>query len=175
MFESPRSRAGALVVLLVVLGGLLVWYGTLGPAPTQGAYPDVEHYANAPAAYLGDLVETTGRVVDSDPVRIAVDRPPKPPVTLTVTGVSHPVREGGNLWVFGRLTGPREIAATNTFFVPQSGIAYTYGVSFLAGLWVLARIVRTWRFDPEGVGLAPREEPLGLPGSWQPEEGDDSA
>lgn len=162
MFASPRSRVAALVVLLAGLFGLVVWYGTLAPAPDQGAYPSHDEFLDAPHRYLGDRVVTAGRVTGTDPVLIAVERGLGPPVELAVTGVDHPVEEGNGLRVFGRLVGPREIAADESFAVPEARLAYTYVVSFLAGLWVLARVVRTWRFDRETAGLVPRSEPLSL-------------
>jgi hypothetical protein len=33
---------------------------------------------------------------------------------------------------------------------------YAYVVSFLAGVWALYRILRTWSVDRDAVGLVPR-------------------
>jgi hypothetical protein len=49
--------------------------------------------------------------------------------------------------LFGTLTDSETIRASNSFAVPPSGAVYTYSISFLAGLWVLVRLVRQWRFD----------------------------
>jgi hypothetical protein len=68
---------------------------------------------------------------------------------------------GDTLQVFGVLTDPRAVRATNVVVVPQTGLWDAWVSSFLAGLWVLARLLRHWRLDPETGALHPtpsREE-----------------
>lgn len=164
MLDSPRGRFGALVVLLAVLAAMLVWYGTLGPAPAQGDYPTQEDYAPDPTPYLGDRVVATGIVVSTDPVRIEVTYGVDGRTEYAVTGLDGTVAEGRGISVFGRLTDPGTIAADRAFTVPQSGLWYAWTISFLAGLWVLARIVRDWRLDRSSPGLVPRERRAGVRG-----------
>ncbi|PSQ17455.1 hypothetical protein BRD00_07010 [Halobacteriales archaeon QS_8_69_26] len=152
MLESPRSRGGALVLLGVALFALMVWYGSLGP----GAYASQEYFGPDPDAYLGERVVVGGGVVDTDPVRIRVTWGTDGSAEYLVTGLDVPVERGELLRVAGRLTGPRTIHAESAFTVTDVGSRYAFGISFLAGLWVLARIIRHWRFDPETAALIPR-------------------
>lgn len=139
-------RTGAVVALLAVLFGLCVWFGTLAPAPEVGAYPDSDDIGPSPADYVGAEVQISGRVVATDPVVVALSYGAETR-SVTVTDVSHPVTEGDVLMLFGTLTDSETIRASNSFAVPPSGAMYTYSISFLAGLWVLVRLVRQWRFD----------------------------
>lgn len=36
---------------------------------------------------------------------------------------------------------------------------YMYAVSIVGALWVLARLINGWRFDPERIALEPRDRP----------------
>jgi hypothetical protein len=83
---------------------------------------------------------------------------------VTVTGVAHPVAEGDTLRLFGTLIDPETVRVTRSFAVPPSGATYTYSVSFLAGLWVLGRLLSHWRLDPTR-GLVRRSRPL-RPTRW---------
>lgn len=163
MLDSPRGRLAALSVLLAVLFGLLVWYGSLGPAPALGNYPSEEHFGPHPDRYVGDRVATTGRVVATDPVRIEVRYGADRRATYAVTGLDGSVAPGRRLRVFGRLVDPETVEAENAFTVPDSGLWYAWGISFFAGLWTLSRIVRHWRIDREGIALVARERPAGPP------------
>jgi hypothetical protein len=62
--------------------------------------------------------------------------------------------------VFGVVSPDRTIGAENAFVVPAVGPLYARGISFLAGLWVLFRVVRRFRFDRTELGLVRRERPL---------------
>jgi len=144
--KSALSRTGAVVALLAVLFGLCVWFGTLAPAPEVGAYPDSDDIGPSPTEYVGTDVEIGGRVVATEPVVVELSYGTASR-RVTVTDVSHPVTEGDTLRVFGTLTDSETIRASNSFAVPPSGAVYTYSISFLAGLWVLVRLVTQWRVD----------------------------
>jgi hypothetical protein len=156
MLQSPRSRVVALAGLAVVLVGLLVWAGTLQPDPAAGAYAGPDWYGPDPAPFVGDPVTATGRVVATDPVRASVEYGAGNAATFTFDGVDHAVSEGRRIRAFGTLTGDRRIAVERSFTTPPDGLLYAYAVSFVAGLWTLFRVVRTWEFDAVGVGLVPR-------------------
>lgn len=162
MFDTPRARGAVVVGLLLVLSGSFVYYGALGPAPKMGDYPTQYEFVEDAERYQGDRVVAFGVVTDADPVRVRVEYSPGEYATYRVRGVDHPVEPGDRLRVFGVLSAPSTIDAIDSFPVPPVGYAYTYTVSFLAGLWALSLIVRTWRFDRERLALVPRDRPLSL-------------
>lgn len=151
------QRVVAVVVLLGALFGLCVWFGSLAPDPTVGAYSDASDVGPSPTEYVGTAIEIGGRVVATDPVVIELTYGTRSR-RVTVTDVSHPVAEGDTLRVFGTVTESGGVRATNSFAVPPAGGLYTYSISFLAGLWVLARLVTRWRVDPAR-GLVRRTTP----------------
>jgi len=163
MFGTVRGRAITILGLLAVLFGLAVWYGSLGPAPELGAYPNHEHLGQDYGQYLGAEVTVTGRVIATDPVTISADDGDGDTFQLTVTELALTPAEGEKLRVYGVAEPDHTIRAKNAFTVPQSGSWYAWSVSFLAGLWVLARIGRHWRLDLATGTLEPRETPLQRP------------
>jgi hypothetical protein len=162
MLRSPRARLLAVLVLLTALFGLLVWHGALAPAPEAGAYPSQEELAADYDRYLGERVTVGGRIVETDPVAIDAEYGVEESIRLTVVGLDPGVRieEGADLQVFGVVEPDRTVRAEDAYAVPASGLWYTWTVSFLAGLWVLGRIVRHFRFDREEWGLVRRARPL---------------
>lgn len=156
----PRNL-GLVAVLLALLFGLCVWYGTSGVAPGLGVYPTEELVGPTPGEYVGDLVDLSGTVVETDPVEIRVRYGGESQRILTVTGVQTPVEPGDELRVFGRLVDEDTVRATRAFAVPPLGYLYTYTVSFLAGVWVLIRLASQWRYDSTK-GFVRRTDPLTL-------------
>jgi hypothetical protein len=154
-------RLRLVVVLVALLFGLCVWYGTYGVAPGLGAYPTEQVVGPTPGEYVGDSVVLSGAVVETDPVELRVRYGGGTQRTLTVIEVQTPVEPGDQLRVFGPLVDEDTVRATRTLAVPPSGYLYTYAVSFLAGVWVLIRLVRQWRLDPQH-GLVRRTDPLTL-------------
>lgn len=156
MLRSPRARA---VLVLLVLGaqfGLLVWHGTLAPAPEVGDYPNSADLVADYDRYAGDRVAVSGAVVATGPVVVEL-RSGGDSRRLTVRELSVPVERGDRLRVYGVADPDGTVRAINAFTVPRWGLWYTYAVSFLAGLWVLARLGRHWTVDRTALGLAPRE------------------
>ncbi len=160
---SSEWRAPLLLVLLGTLFGLCVWFGTVGPAPALGAYPHEGDVGPNPAPYVGGPVELSGQVVDTNPVRMRIEYGLQQSRTLTVTNVEISTEPGDTFRVYGTLTDPDTVRATNAFAVPPGGLRYTYVVSFVAGLWVFARIVSQWRLHRHQ-GLVRRTDPLTLRG-----------
>jgi hypothetical protein len=102
-------------------------------------------------------------VVSTDPitVRAEYDTPTGiESIDIEVTDVDATVARGDRLQVFGVLTAPRTVRATNVVIVPESGLWYAWVISFVAGLWVLARILRHWRVDIETGAFRPRSDVL---------------
>lgn len=155
MLRSPFSRGVVVVLALAGLVGLYSWYATLSPLPAMGTYPGPAQFLSIPDPYLGEQVATGGRVVGTNPLVLELPGQPGTP-RLTLTHTSLAASEGAKVRAFGVLTGPRTIAVTNAFVVPQQGLWFTWTVSFLAGVWVLARIVRDWTIEREPAGLVPR-------------------
>ena len=150
MTRPSLARRGILVIILVgLLFGLCVWYGTLNPNPQVGSYPGNSDVGQSPSKYVGNLVAVDGTVVDTNPTVIMMSYGSASTRLLTVVSISKSVREGQNIRVFGRLTDTETIRAHHTVMAVSTGYLYMYVVSLLAGLWVLARIVLQWRFDPE--------------------------
>lgn len=162
MLRSPRARLLALVVLLAALFGLVVWHGSLTPAPDAGAYPGSAELAADYDGHLGDSVAVEGEIVGTDPVVIESEHGVDESIRLTVVGLGSDVgiEAGAILRVFGVVSPDRTISAENAFVVPAVGPLYARGISFLAGLWVLFRVVRRFRFDRTELGLVRRERPL---------------
>jgi hypothetical protein len=62
---------------------------------------------------------------------------------------------GDTLQAVGVLTDPRTVRLTNVVVVPRTGLWYAWVTSFVAGLWVLARLLRHWRLVTETGALHP--------------------
>jgi len=155
----PRSLLLRVVLLVAVLGaqfGLLLW----GGAAIDGfddPYPSAYAIASDYDRHVGHEVAVTAEVVSTDPL-VVYEAFQYRDVRLTVDGADVDANVGDRLVVFGVLRPDGEVEAIRAYTVPQTGLWYTYGVSALAGLWVLARLVRGWRVDTDQWGLAPRRE-----------------
>ncbi|MCO8265165.1 hypothetical protein NKF06_00825 [Haloferax sp. AB510] len=161
MTQHPRRRVLGILVLLGCLFGLMVWFGSLAPAPGVGAYPGSEELGTDYDAWVGDQVSLTGTVIDTDPLTISAEYGAGEQVRLRVTDAAVDAQQGDSLSVYGVVEPDRTIRSLNAYTVPPGNYLYMYAVSFLAGLWVLGRIIRSWRLD-ETWSLVPRETPLGI-------------
>lgn len=63
-------------------------------------------------------------------------------IRIELLNLDTTVDRDDRLQVFGVLTTPGTVRTTNVVVVPQSGLWYAWISSFVAGLWVLARILR---------------------------------
>lgn len=157
MIDRPRSRLLILTALLCVLFGLLVGAGTLAPDSSMNHYPDRHDLGGSYDAYQGDLVEVSGTVVSTDPVVIESRYGAGGVVLLTVEDVDGPVEAGQELRAFGTAQPDRTIEAHETVVVSPWETYYAWVVSFVAGVWVLARFLRGWRFDRSALSFEPVE------------------
>lgn len=155
---SPGSRVLAVALLAVVLAGVLVGAGTIGPDPATNTFPDGADVASDPAAHVSQQVAVGGTVVETDPVVIRVRYGFDEFTHLTLVNVEDPVSEGDSISVFGTLTDEGTIEAERTLVRTPWESWYMYVVSFVGGLLVLGRLVRHWRVDRERVALVPRGE-----------------
>lgn len=156
MLETLRTRVAGVLILLGLLFGLSVWYGALPPAPNLGAYPSDDELHENFGVYVGDRVTVEGEVVEADPLVIVSSNGAEDPLRLHVIDVRTSVNQGMELVVYGAATEDRTIRAIEMVVVPSWGLWYTYSISFLAGLWVLARLLTGWRADGGTTGLVPR-------------------
>ncbi|MBV0900861.1 hypothetical protein [Haloarcula salina] len=167
MLHSWPGRIAGVVALLAVLFALVVGFGSLGPAPELGAYPDGEALAQEYDAHVGDEIQVTGTVVRTDPVAIAVEYDfyadggrHTGVLELTVTAVSTAVSEGETVQVYGTLQSDRTVVASNSVAIPAANFASMYVVSALAGVWTLGRLVCGWRIDWRRGAFRRRDDPL---------------
>lgn len=158
MTDRLGSRLLGLAVLLCVLFGLLVVAGTLAPDPSMNRYPDHDDLGEDYDAYEGERVEVSGTVVAVDPVVVEHRYDTDGALTLTIENVDEPVEPGQELRVFGTARPGGTIDAEETVVVSRWETYYAWVVSFVAGLWVLTRFLRDWRFDPSTSSFEPREE-----------------
>lgn len=167
MVASRPWRGLALLVLLGALFGLLVWYGSLEPDPSVWALPGPEELGHDYGRYVGDRVAVSGRVVETDPIVIAAQYDVNNVIRLRLVGLedSVTVSEGARLNVYGVVEPDHTVRVLNVVQVPARGVWYTYTISFLAGLWVLGRIVRYWEVDLGELALRRRSAPLPV-GDW---------
>lgn len=163
---ARRDRVVLILLLTVVLFSLLVWGGVdRPPAPELGDYPGTEDVVQDPERYQGQHVSTGGEVVSTDPVVVRAEYDTErgvESIKLEVTDIETTVEPGDHLQVFGVFIGPRTVRATNVVVVPQTGRWYAWSISFVAGLWVLGRIISHWQIDPETGAFQPRGGTLRL-------------
>ncbi|WP_424003521.1 hypothetical protein ACOZ4I_04685 [Haloarcula salina] len=167
MLHSWRGRTAGVAVLLAVLFALVVGFGGISPAPELGAYPDERALVQDYDALVGEKIQVTGTVVQTDPVTIAVeydfvadgDRHTGV-LDLTVTDVATPVAEGETLQLYGTVRPGMTVVAVNSVAIPAANFASMYVVSALAGLWTLGRLVCGWRIDWRRGALCRRDRPL---------------
>lgn len=162
MFESPLARAGGILALFAVLGGLLVWYGSLGLAPGAWVLPGATHLEDNYEDHVGDRVEFQVTVVSSDPVvaESAFGEGPAHTLRVTLTGLESEVKPGDRLAVYGVAQPDHTVAVKNAYVVPRENYVAVYLVSALAGLWVIGRLALTWQVDADEMALKPRDRQL---------------
>lgn len=160
------SRSVAVTVLLTVLFVLTVGFGAATPNPALGDYPGEDELAQDYDSYVGEYVQVTGTVTETDPVEIDVEYEYAANgarysgvIALTVRNLDADVAVGESLQVYGPLGPSKTISAEQSVSVPATNYVAMYVVSALAGLWTLARLLCGWRLDWQTAALKRREEP----------------
>jgi hypothetical protein len=171
MFDTAKGRALAVALLLAGQAILLPIHAAQPVNPAAGRFADGEDLRRAPGELVGERVAFDGTVRDTAPLVVAVGAG-RDPLTVVVTGSGLSPAVGDRVHVFGTLTDPGTVESIDAFAVPREGLWYAWGVSFLAGLWVLARLIRGWRFDPDDLSVRRRETPLSLRRADTTEEDD---
>ena len=181
MIETRASRLATLCALFGLLVVLGVSFGaTMSQAPQSEQAPMTDHIAADGDAYVGESVQVSGTVVRTDPVVVAAEyehwtgtRYRTGVLEFTVTGLERTVSTGQHLQVYGTLTSEGTVNAESSVVVPARNILFMYGVSALAGVWVLARLVRGWTVDWETLAIERRPTPLVTLESLDPREPED--
>jgi hypothetical protein len=158
VLRSAPARAAGVVVLLAGLFGLAVWFGSLAPAPAVGAYPTGEDLGGDYDRYVGERAVVAGPVVETDPLVVAVADGDGSPVRYRLVGAGQSLDHGDDLWAFATVEPDHTLRVERSVVLTPAGQGYARGISLLAGLWVLARVVRDWRVDRTAAGLVPRSE-----------------
>ena len=156
---TPRGRRLLAVALLIgLLGGLSVWHGTLVPNAANGRYPGPEAIAINGDVTTGDAVTIWGTVVATDPVVIKTE-PRGQFVRFTLTGEPIAGVSGGTtVGVHGTLASPDKVAVDHALLQEPWELQYLYGISVIAGLWVLSRFFRDWQLEGSTLSFQPRSQ-----------------
>lgn len=161
MIDSAAERALVVCCLLVVQISLFPLYAQQPIDPAAHVYPDGPDVADDPSQYVGDRVSLTGIVQGTEPLVARVETTGG---SMSVRVVDHDLspERGDKVRVFGTLTATDELSATDGFVVPQRGRWYAWGISFVAGLWVLFRLITHWRVTLATLGFLPRERRVAI-------------
>jgi hypothetical protein len=163
VLRSLPARGVFVVALLVGLLALGVWFGSLAPAPAAGGYPTGADLGADYDRYVGDRAVVAGSVVETDPLVLAVTEGGGRSVRYRLVGVEASHARGDDLWAFVTVQPDRTLRVKRVVHLTPAGQWYARGISLLAGLWILARVVRDWRVDRDAAGLVPRRRAVGAP------------
>lgn len=86
---------------------------------------------------------------------------------VTLRNVGQPLAVGNKVSVFGVVQAEGTILVTEVVIREPWEAVYMYVVSFLAGLWVLARLLNGWTVDKNHWTIAPRSSTVL---AWRDEE-----
>lgn len=154
----PWHRLLAVALLLGLLFGAAVGFGSLPTNPDAGRYPGADAVEDRPATLVGGEVTVWGMVVATDPVIVRTEPGGEPfDITLTGDAVSD-VAVGEYIGVHGTLDATRRVHVDRAFVTEPQERSYLYYISLLAGLWVLVRFLRGWQFEPATLTFRPRSE-----------------
>lgn len=149
---SRSHRILAIGIILVVIAGLCVAYGGLGPNPDMGSYPDTGHLAEDYDAYLGEQAEVGGTVIETDPVVIEADAKGTT-VTFVLEGAPS-VERGQHVSVFATVH-PDHLEVHDAVVRDAWERLYMYAVSLVGLLLAIGYGVRTWQIDWRQLQLRP--------------------
>lgn len=154
--DRPAIRGSIITILLLLIVGFLVWGGTMTPDPSLNNFPGGNEVGPNPERYVGDRVTLDGSVVSTDPVVIEVTYDLDATRRVTLHQFDESVEPGQRVTAFGFLTD-RSTLTVERGLVQSSWERYVmYGISALAGLWVLTRLLRHWHLDVSTLTVRPR-------------------
>jgi len=155
-----RQRLVVIIVLLALLIGLFVLFGTTEPNPDDNNFPETEDITRNPGQYIGERVNVDGIVVETAPLTIEDEPKPGEQVTFLIHNTDQDVAIGDRVNVFGTLQPDNHIRAESTTHREPWEAQYMYIVSFLAGLSVLTRLFNQWTVDTSNWTIVPRNDSL---------------
>lgn len=155
MIETPRTRLVAAGIWLLLLGGLFVAHGTIDHGDATNRYPTNGDLYESGDALEGDRVVLGGTIADVDPVVFEGDAYGDT-VRVTLVGLDRDVSPGDDVWLLATVESGDSVAVERAIVREPWEIRYMYVVSVVAGLWVLGRFLRGWRFDPREIAFVPR-------------------
>lgn len=159
---SRGQRASLILILLIGLCSLLVWGGIERPPdPELGTYPDTERIAQQPDEYQNEQVSFAAQVVSTEPMMVRAEYGTETgikSIRLEIVDVRTAATKGETVQIFGILTESQTVQATNIVVYSQSGRLYARVISFVAGLWVLIRIIGHWKIDIKSGAFLPQSE-----------------
>lgn len=181
MLASRRGRIGGVLCLVLVLGSVCLLYGGQTAVQSGAALPQADDLGYDAERYVGTAVEVSGIVINTDPVVIgaqynyyAAGERHGGFFTLTLRGITIDLAERQVVQVYGVLESPDALAVQNLVVIPARNLLYMYAVSFVAGLWVLWRLLAHWRLDPASFAITKRSTPIRLWDSVLPNGEEDS-
>lgn len=142
-------------VILVVLVQLFVPVGYGMTDYSDTPFVTADEMAASQESNVGEEAVVYGQVTETDPVVIRTELDDGRVVTYRTADVDRQVAVGEYLEVYGVVGAQQSILARGTVVRGEREHWYTYGVSFVAGLVVLGRMVRDWTVDLERLTLVP--------------------
>jgi len=146
---NDRYRVVALFGLLVLLGGLCVWYATAD----LWDHPSPSDIADDPTAHDGESLLLFGdvRSVDQNTETVSIE---SGPLEATVHGVDPAIladlEAGGSIQVEGTVEGSEPTIAAETVVVDHRGPTdwhYVYATSIVGAALAIGAFLRYWRID----------------------------
>lgn len=159
MLDTRAARVATLAILTAALLWLCARFATLPPDTGAGNFPNAGNLLSDYDALVGREVLLTGTVVSTDPAVLEIARGGRV-MRLVLRDLAASPAVGDRVQVHGTVRPGRVVEVIDAVVVPRSGLRYAWSVSFLAGLWVLGRLVRFWRIDPGRFAVVARSRPL---------------
>ncbi|MFW6065060.1 MAG: hypothetical protein ACOC8Y_05745 [Candidatus Natronoplasma sp.] len=159
MLGSGRSRALAVIALLIILSSLFIWFGSLSPAPEKGRFPGNDELVEDYDRYIDKEVEIGGEVIETDPTTIEIESGDRT-LQLKIVDLENEVDQGDRLSVFGTVEEDKTVRVQNSIIRPSWQYRYMYGISLVGAVWAGLRLIGGWRFDKEKFAFEPRSDPL---------------
>jgi hypothetical protein len=140
-------RIRTLIIIILLLGYTPALFVELRGQTSAPLYENYE-------SHVGETVyDLNGIVVSTDPVEISVA---DGRLRLTVREINTAVNSGDKIRIFGTVKPDKIIEAENVIVAAQSSSQLrTYLISFIAGLWVLFRIIRDFDINLGRWALVP--------------------
>ena len=159
----PREsviRAGAVILLIGLLGGMAVLGGLGWPIPAEDG-PTPEEIADDIDAYSGESVAFTGTVVATDMDILEVEHSGGT-FLLKLVGIDHDLTIGDRVTVSGTLGPEGTLDATTGAYDVRHPWEFTYMyVVSIVGVVVAGLVVANyWRLDARRFEFSPRETPI---------------